>query len=134
MFYVDGETRKKRLDKCRACAHFVKETQSCGTLLIGKSVPYGKQTRQLCGCIMPLKTQFRHMSCPINKWRSTLKASDVKELRKVLKELEGSRVTKDQNVHLTQLYNRFAGTNKSVSNCAPCVKKMITKLKELIDE
>lgn len=134
MFYVDGETRKKRLDKCRACKHFVKKTQSCGTLLIGERVPYGKSTRKLCGCIMPLKTQFKAMGCPINKWRSTLNAADVKELKKVLRSIEGTRITGDQNKAITELYNRMAETNRPVSNCPPCVRKMVSKLRELIDE
>jgi hypothetical protein len=134
MLLVTSEIRNQRLEICRKCKHFVKATQSCGTLGLGERVKYKNTTKKLCGCIMPVKTHLKIASCPIHKWRSTIKPSDLKELRALLKEINDNRITGEQNKRLTTLYNAITRKNTKVSGCAPCVKKMIQEMNELLEE
>lgn len=50
--YVDKAEAKARLDVCRTCERFVKNTQQCLE----------------CGCFMNLKTKLKLATCPIHKW------------------------------------------------------------------
>jgi len=135
MLLTTLKIKSERLQICREkCKHFVYATQSCGELVVGKTVKYKNTTKKLCGCIMPIKAHLKIASCPIHKWTSTIEKKDIKKLKKELAGLQGSKVSKEQNKNLTQLYNRMLGNKKKVSNCPSCVKKMIAELNELLND
>ena len=46
------EVKNRRMDLCRACAWFMKDTKRCAK----------------CGCVVPLKAYLAQESCPIEKW------------------------------------------------------------------
>jgi hypothetical protein len=43
---------RQRLEICESCDRYSKETMQC----------------DICQCIMPIKTTFANMKCPIDKW------------------------------------------------------------------
>ena len=43
---------KGRLQICEECSHYMAESMQC----------------DICRCIMPVKTTFANMRCPIDKW------------------------------------------------------------------
>lgn len=44
--------QEKRMDVCRRCEFFIKETERCSK----------------CGCYLQLKTKWNSAKCPIKKW------------------------------------------------------------------
>lgn len=50
--YVTADEAKARLDMCKGCERFVKNTQQCLE----------------CGCFMNLKTKLKLATCPLHKW------------------------------------------------------------------
>ena len=135
MLLTSSKIRNERLEICRSCKHFVKLTQSCGTLGVGETVKYKNTTKKLCGCIMPIKTHLKIGSCPLNKWRSEVSKDDIKAIKKLLGSLDAktNRITKEQNIKLTELYNRITSKKNKVSSCAPCVKKMVNEMREMLE-
>lgn len=67
---VPESVRNIRLEKCRACPFYKKNTNSCGTPLIGGTVMYAGRLQQLCGCFSSEKTKYTNEKCPLNppKW------------------------------------------------------------------
>jgi len=49
---AEPEVKSRRMDICKACAWFIKDSQRCSK----------------CGCIVPLKAYLAQESCPIGKW------------------------------------------------------------------
>jgi hypothetical protein len=49
---VSEEVQKSRMEICSTCPYLFKLSKQC----------------RKCGCLMNLKTQLPHASCPINKW------------------------------------------------------------------
>ena len=43
---------EKRISICESCEFYIKSTTNC----------------KKCGCFMKIKTKFKAMSCPIQKW------------------------------------------------------------------
>jgi hypothetical protein len=50
--YVDKAEAEARLNICRECPFFIKNTQQC----------------KECGCFMNLKTKLKLAECPQHKW------------------------------------------------------------------
>ena len=133
MLLTSSKIRNERLGICRSCKHFVKLTQSCGTLGVGERVKYKNTTKKLCGCIMPIKTHLKIGSCPLNKWRSQVSKEDIEGIKKLLGSIEKNKITKEQNIKLTELYNRITSKKNKVSSCAPCVKRMVNEMSEMLE-
>jgi len=110
------------------------KTRSCGTLLKGEEIIYKGAPVKLCGCIMPIKAHLKASSCPINTWTSLISQKDLKQLKTTLGEMSGNRITKEQNIILTELHNKIAGRNNRVSSCGPCVKEMVKELKTILEQ
>ena len=134
MLLVSSSIRNERLDICRKCKHFVKTTQTCGTLAVGNTVKYKNTTKKLCGCIMPIKTHLKISSCPLHKWKSTIAKEDIKAIKKLLGDIHPHKITREQNKTLTELYNKALSKKSKVSNCGKCVKSMINELKEMLKD
>ncbi len=134
MLLTSLKIKGQRLTICRSCKHFVKLTQSCGTLGFGAEVKYKNTTKKLCGCIMPIKAHLKFSGCPIHKWKSEVSAKDIEDLNELLGEIKDGKITKSQNLKLTQLYNKITKNKRSVSSCAPCVKNMINELTDALLE
>lgn len=49
---LDEDVVEKRIEICRSCEHFIKDSQRCN----------------LCGCFMNWKTRLTSAHCPIDKW------------------------------------------------------------------
>ena len=49
---VDDETFNGRMDICRGCEHFNKETTQCNS----------------CGCYLNVKAAWNSEKCPLDKW------------------------------------------------------------------
>lgn len=60
-FNVKREVAEKRMNMCKECEHFIKETKTC---------------RQ-CGCYMEYKVKLRSVSCPLHKWTREDLRTDV---------------------------------------------------------
>ena len=136
MFLVSLRIAQKRLEICRACEYFLTVTQSCSTLGIGKKVTTEEgETRQLCGCIMPVKTKLKVAYCPLEKWCAHISQDDVTHIRTLVESIGNKKsITAQQNVKITELWNKAAGQNRNVSNCAPCVDNMYTDLKKILEQ
>lgn len=128
-FLVSNQTKNDRLDTCRTCEHYVAQTQSCGTLILGKKVG----NAQLCGCVMPIKTTLKYAECPLGKWQAQITKKDIAAVAEILRDVNHA-VTTDQNKQLTALSNKIFGRNSQVSNCNSCVKKMVNELRELVKQ
>jgi len=50
--YVSEDTAKKRMDICLDCPKLIRITHQC----------------RECGCLMNIKTNLLHASCPLSKW------------------------------------------------------------------
>lgn len=50
--WSEDELKKKRLEICTGCEHFIKTTKQCGK----------------CGCFVSSKIAFKKSQCPIGKW------------------------------------------------------------------
>lgn len=134
MLLVNFKTKESRLVTCRACKHFVAATQSCGELVVGRTVKYKNTTKKLCGCIMPIKAHLKIASCPIHKWESEISKTDITKVKKILGEIKNNRITGAQNFQLTELYNKIYVSKNKTSNCKSCVKEMINNLTNLLED
>lgn len=50
--FVPNDVQQERYNICLDCEHFYELLKNC----------------KICGCVMPLKTKLKNVSCPINKW------------------------------------------------------------------
>jgi hypothetical protein len=126
MLFVSQQKKAERLEVCKSCEHYNRSTRSCGTLLKRKKVKGGT----LCGCFMPAKASLKAEACPLKKWPALITPEDLQELRDFLGPLE-KFISREQNLKLTELYNRTYHTNESPSNCESCVRNMIENLKKV---
>lgn len=124
MFFVTGQKRNDRLAICQGCRYFVEKTQSCGDL-----VKEAFTDSKLCGCHMPTKTRLKIASCPLGKWDSEIKSSDLKKIKAILDD-----PTKATNGDLAQVYSSVTGTNTQASTCSSCNKRMLNELKTLLND
>jgi len=139
MIFVNDIEKKRRLSICKACKYYKEETKTCGTFRAikpkGDTITYRKKKVSLCGCIMPLKTKFKGVSCPINKWKGTISKEDTKLIKEVLKEIEGKQaVTAENSKTLLDVYNKAFGTNKKYTSCSNCRRSIVEELKNSIYE
>ena len=58
---------------------------------------------------------------------------DIEGIKKLLGSIEKNKITKEQNIKLTELYNRITSKQNKVSGCAPCVKKMVNEMREMLE-
>ena len=124
MFFVTGQKRNDRLAICRACEHFVESTQSCGDL-----ITEAFKDSKLCGCHMPTKTRLKVASCPVGKWESEIKETDLTEIKNLL-----DNPHKATNGDLARLYSKATGTNTPPSRCSSCNNRMFNELKQLLKD
>ena len=108
-----------RLAICNKCKHFRKSVNQC----------------KKCGCFMQIKARIAFTKCPIDKWdrETNITKDQLSILKRVFEEIEGDRVTHDQNRNLTNIYNDIFGMNKKVTGCASCVKQTVNDLKEVYE-
>ncbi len=126
-FWVSQSVRSERMHNCITCEHYVAQTKTCGPLGFGKKVG----TRELCGCIMPVKTQLKWAECPLGKWQAQITKEQIAEVEEALQGIT-HHVTADKNKELQQLSNKLFGRNNAISNCRSCVRKMIDELRDLV--
>ena len=142
-FNVPLHIQRERLNTCKKCKFFKSVTQSCGTLLVGKtvdaeenSVTYYKEKIKLCGCIMPIKTKFVFASCPAHKWFALdWKEDEIAALDEFIQRIH--KANKIEPHDLQQLYawaSKVIGKKQDVSGCASCIRDMITKFRRQLNK
>ena len=84
---------------------------------------------------MQIKARIAFTKCPIDKWdrETDITKDQLSILKRVFDEIEGDRVTHDQNRNLTNIYNDIFGMNKKVTGCASCVKQTVNDLKAVYE-
>ena len=84
---------------------------------------------------MKIKAAIAFTRCPIGKWdrEHEITKDQLSILRRILNDINGTTVSKDQNVGLTNLYNEIFGMKKSVSSCGSCVKQLVKDLKQILE-
>jgi len=127
MLFVNQETRAERLTICKACPHYVASTRTCGPILKGKKV----KKVQLCGCVMPVKAQFKMAACPLGKWQGTLTPMEAHEIAEFLGGL-GNNITAEQNAKLAAYYSKATGASASATTCSSCLRDRIREIKNLL--
>jgi len=110
---------QNRLDVCKKCKHFRKSTNQC----------------KKCGCFMRIKAAIAFTKCPIDKWdrEHNVTSDQLSILRRLLGEIKKHKVTGDQNIGITNLYNEIFGMRKSVSSCSSCVAQLINDLEKVLE-
>ena len=133
MLFVNAQTKSERLTICRACEHYVDATESCGTLVIGKTVEHEGESVKLCGCIMPIKTSLRVGSCPLNLWEHQFSESDLDRMKTWLKMLPNT-INASQQMELLIHYNKVTSQSKrSIGSCGKCAQNLIKTIREFVD-
>jgi hypothetical protein len=84
---------------------------------------------------MKLKAKISFTRCPIGKWEreKEITKDQLSILRRLFKEMKGTRVTGEQNANLTNIYNEIFGTRKKKSNCGGCVRELVNELKQILE-
>lgn len=115
---TSNKVYNERMEICRKCEHFRKSVAQC----------------KKCGCFMKIKGAIAFTRCPIGKWEreKDITPDQLSILRRLVNSVEGSKVTHEQNVGLTNLYNEIFGMRKNVSSCGGCVRDMVKDLTELL--
>ena len=108
-----------RLAICKKCKHFRKSTNQC----------------KKCGCFMQLKARIAFTKCPIDKWdrEKDITNDQLSILRRIFKDLKNDKVTHQENVNLTNIYNDIFGMNKKITGCGSCVKLTVEELKQVYE-
>ena len=113
MFTVPPAIRDHRIKTCQECKYYKKTTMSCGTLIIGDSVPeenefnYRKKKVRLCGCVMPVKTKLVFAKCPLNKWDSfRLSKEEIDELKQFVNDLPLSSLRDRKSTRLNSSHSQ----------------------------
>lgn len=133
MLFVNAQTKSERLAICRACEHYVEATESCGTLVIGKTIEHEGEEVNLCGCIMPIKTSLRVGSCPLNKWDYQFSEEDLDQMKTWLKKLPNT-INASEQVALLLMYNKVTGQSKrNIGSCGKCAQNLIKTIREFVD-
>ena len=150
---VSNEIAKERYAICQGCKFFVKETRSCGPLILGRNlspdelksleVRHYKRKVRLCGCVMKLKTLLPFSSCPADKWKAVemggLSPERVAKKRTEINEFL-ARIEGRPSLHTTELKELFGYIaflyNKRVefTVCSSCIQNYINDLKKRVEE
>tara|TARA_R110001599_G_scaffold153474_1_gene338720 strand:- start:31 stop:438 length:408 start_codon:yes stop_codon:yes gene_type:complete len=129
-FKADKELARKRIAICVECVHFKPKTRTCGTPVIGDKVG---DTRT-CGCFMDAKTKISFSRCPLDKWEFLqVTENDYIAIKKLLDEVKNSINPKQKEV-LFSLHAKYFGGKMKMSNCAPCIKRTLDEMKQIVQE
>jgi len=84
---------------------------------------------------MRVKAAIAFTRCPIGKWEreNDITQDQLSVLRSVMEQIKAERVTHEQNVGITNLYNEIFGFRKKISSCGTCVKQLVKELKQILD-
>lgn len=84
---------------------------------------------------MKIKAAIAFTRCPVGKWdrEHEITQDQLSILRRILNDINGTTVSKNQNVGLTNLYNEIFGMKKNVSSCGSCVKQLVNDLKQILE-
>ena len=127
MLFVNQEVRAERLSICKGCPHYVQSTRTCGPILKGKRV----KKVQLCGCVMPVKTQFKTAHCPLGKWGGVISPQEAQEIAEFLGAL-GNQITAEDNARLAEIYSKASGSQASATTCSSCLRERIREIRNLL--
>jgi len=83
---------------------------------------------------MKIKGAIAFTRCPIGKWdrEKDITQDQLSILRRLVNSLENTKVSHEQNVGLTNLYNEKFGMRKNVSSYGMCFREMVIDVIELI--
>ena len=130
--FVPPAIATERLKACHSCKFYVKETGTCGPMIIGKTVEptvthYRKKVK-LCGCFMKVKTKMAFAKCPIGTWHP-YKLSDIQQrkLKRFVDQLaKQSTISADDVRQLFAWKKELTGKHEQVTYCGSCVKELLS--------
>jgi hypothetical protein len=141
MFTVPPAIRDSRIKTCQECKYYKKTTMSCGTLIVGDTVPeenefsYRKKKIKLCGCVMPVKTRLMFAKCPMGKWDSfRLSKEEIQELKEFVNGLPLSKLSNEQVTKLFEMKSKITGRRESATRCGSCVNSLINEFKKQLKD
>lgn len=84
---------------------------------------------------MKIKAGVAFAVCPVGKWdrERDITIDQLSILRRIMKEINDTKVTHEQNVGITNLYNEIFGMKKNVTSCGSCVKQLVKDLQKVLD-
>jgi hypothetical protein len=137
MWFAPAKIIEERRSICSACKFSQREAKVlwCGKPLLGGEVTYKKKKHKLCGCNMFLKTAFKNVKCPLDKWTSVgnLTLDEKDEIRTFLKDIHTDYVSQEQLKQLYDYASKATGHYIEPTKCTPCIKDLLTKLRNDIE-
>lgn len=140
---VPQTVRQTRLQHCFNCKYYVKDTKSCGTLILGGGIDdadipeanvitYYRRKVRLCGCRMHEKTRYPFFSCPIGKWQTyKLGAKETIALADFLKTIPDKGILDTETVN--KIYTYFETmSGRRISRCDKCIPDMLREMRKQI--
>lgn len=128
-----------RLTLCKECK-FHKDNAifgvTCGTFGAGEVVTNGGDEVKLCGCVMSVKAKLHLSECPAGKWgKVNFSKQEEDELREFMVSLEGKSKVDDAEIkELYRWHEKFYGSRKDQTRCAPCIIEMIEEIKQTLKQ
>ena len=125
---------KDRMLICEACKYFKKNTRTCGTPIKGNTITYKKKKHKLCGCFMDIKSTLKFAHCPLGKWKELqITHEEYLEVKELLDSTK-HKITRVQQQQLRFYFEKYLGLKIQSSNCSPCVKNNLDKLRQITEE
>jgi len=115
---TSDRTYNARISLCNACPHFRKSLSQC----------------KKCGCFMKIKAKIAFTRCPVGNWEreNDLTKDQLSILKRLLNQIGTDKITHNDNIGVTKLYNEIFGMNKQASKCGSCVAQTIKELREVL--
>ena len=134
MFVSSKKVSQERYATCQSCKYYVKSTDTCGPLGVGKRVQVDGQKYKLCGCIMRVKTKLVVSACPIGKWHRQITEAQYNAAKAwVAKHGAKHQLSREAAIELVELSNAVLGKNNKMSGCGSCLRSMAQEMKRAID-
>lgn len=134
MFVANKKISQARMNICRQCKYYVKDTGTCGPIGLGKKIQYQGQKYKLCGCIMEVKTKLVVSACPVGFWGRQISETEYAKAKQWVKENHGkNRIPSKAVDELVELSNAVLGKRRQRTGCGPCLKAMADEMKRALD-
>lgn len=117
---------------CERCKFFQSHTKTCGTPIKGDWVRFRKKKYKLCGCIMPVKTRLKAMSCPVGKWKPAIPKEDIQRIREIVRKDNNKEWTHELNAEMHEYYSKLTGVKTRPTTCRPCMRSLVSRLKTFL--
>jgi hypothetical protein len=132
--FTSKKVSAARMNICRQCKYFAKNSGTCGPLGIGKRVQYKGQKYKLCGCMMEVKTRIAASGCPVGFWGRDVAESTYERAKQFIEQTNHKRkLTRQEADELVALSNEILKVKRSKTGCGACLKAMQDEMKRALD-